>query len=247
MMSEKWSGDGTFYLPARQVEPYRLWFEFIKAAHRDSEINVDYDFYSDWGNFWEQSFSEWWSGANWRTLFAVDSTVRVLDGNDSIVNDDQAIVVRLPLSKDPRETMKDVQQLLDQHQAGTKLETIAQGKFRLSEGYEKAFLKYLENASFLQRLYCIWLDNADLDKKDRVKSSAVEFYTWAKQRDDMIRERNYKLARPMFPFAVRTFAEEILAGSNTTNSDEQRQFMRYLKKARNLANNAAVGVFPGKY
>jgi hypothetical protein len=97
------------------------------------------------------------------------------------------------------------------------------------------------------RLYRIWLDNADMDKRGRVKKTAVDFYAWAKQRDDMIRSKNYKFTRPMFPFAVRTFAEAILAGEDTTNSDDQRQFMRYLKKARNLANNAAKGEFPGKY
>ena len=126
-MSEKWSGDGQFYLPARQVEPYRLWFEFLKQAHRDPAISVDYEFYTDWGNFWEQSFSDWWAGATWRTLFAVDTAVRVLGEDESIKNDDTAIVVRLPLGKDPRETLQDVQQLLEQHGAGTKLETVAQG------------------------------------------------------------------------------------------------------------------------
>ena len=86
-----------------------------------------------------------------------------------------------------------------------------------------------------------------MDKRGRVKKTAVDFYAWAKQRDDMIRAKNYRLARPMFPFAVRTYAEAILAGDDITDSNEQRQFMRYLKKARNLANNAAQGEFPGKY
>ena len=246
-MAEKWSGDGRFYLPARQIEPYRLWFEFLKLAHTDPDIVVDYDFYADWGSFWDKSFNEWWAGATWRTLFAVDASVRVLDESESIKNDGQAIVVRLPLSKDLRETLRDVQQLLEQHEAGTKLKTVAQGKFRLSEGYEKGFLKYADRANFMLRLYRIWLDNADHDKRGRVKQTAVQFYEWAKHRDDMIRAKNYKLTRPMFPFAVKIYAEAILAGEDITNSDEQRQFMRYLKKARNLANNAAKGVFPGKY
>ena len=86
-----------------------------------------------------------------------------------------------------------------------------------------------------------------MDKRGRVKKTAVDFYAWAKQRDDMIRAKNYRLARPMFPFAVKTYAEAILAGDDITGSNEQRQFMRYLKKARNLANNAARGEFPGKY
>lgn len=204
-MSEKWSGDGRFCLPARQVEPYRLWFEFLKQAHRDPDISVDYKFYADWGNFWDKSFSEWWAGATWRTLFAVDTAVRVLDESESVKNDGQAIVVRLPLTRDVRETLKDVQQLLEQHEASTKLETVAQGKFRLSEGYEKGFLKYVDRANFMLRLYRIWLDNSALDKRGRVKATAVEFYEWAKQRDDMIRAKNYKLTRPMFPFSVKLY------------------------------------------
>ena len=246
-MSEKWSGDGRYYLAARSVEAYRLWFEFLKQAHRDKNIEVDYEFYADWGDFWEQSFGDWWAGETWRTLFAVDTAVRVLDESESIKNDDTAIVVRLPLSKDVKETLRDVQQLLEQHGAGTRLDKVAQGKFKLSESYEKAFLKYMDRANFMLRLYRIWLDNAEYDKRGRVKQTAVQFYEWAKQRDDMIRTKNYKLTRPMFPFAVKLYAEAILAGESTTNSDEQRQFMRYLKKARNLANNAARGEFPGKY
>ena len=246
-MIDKWSGDGRYFLAARQVEPYRLWFEFLKQAHRDPDISVDYEFYADWGNFWDKSFSEWWAGATWQTLFAVDTAVRVLDESECIQNDETAIVVRLSLSKDIKETLKDIEQLLEQHGAGTKLETVAQGKFKLSEGYEKAFLKYMDRANFMLRLYHIWLDNAELNKRGRVKTTAVQFYQWAKQRDDLIRQRSYKLTRPMFPFSVRTFAEAILAGEDITNSDDQRQFMRYLKKARNLANNAARGEFPGKY
>jgi len=70
---------------------------------------------------------------------------------------------------------------------------------------------------------------------------------WAKARDDLIRQRGYKYSRPMFPFSVRTYAEELMAGENTIHSNDRRQFMRYLAKARSLASNAASGVFPGKY
>jgi len=75
--------------------------------------------------------------------------------------------VHLPLGKDLKETLRDVQQLLEQHGAGTKLDTVAQGKFKLSEGYEKAFLKYMDRANLMLRLYRIWLDNAEYDRLAR--------------------------------------------------------------------------------
>lgn len=246
-MAQKWSGDGTYYLPARQVEPYRLWFEFVKLAHIDPDISVDYDFYAEWGPFWDMSFNEWWSGETWRKLFAIDAGVRVLDVDEIIPNDEHAMLIRLPLGKDPKETLKDVQQLLEQHHAGTNLSTGISGKFALSEGYEKAFLKYLDRANLMLRLYRIWLENAEYDRKNQIKKTAYDFYEWAKARDTMIVARKYKYSRPMFPFALREYVDALDGGYNMTNSDEQRQFKRYLNKARNLARNAGSGVFPGRY
>lgn len=246
-MAQKWSGDGIYYLPARQVEPYRLWFEFLKLAHIDPDISVDYDFYAEWGSFWDMSFDEWWSGETWRKLFAIDAGVRVLDDDETIPNDEHALHIRLPLGKDPKETLKDVQQLLEQHHAGTHLSAGVSGKFALSEGYERAFLKYLGNANLMLRLYRIWLENAEYDRKAQIKKTAYDFYEWAKARDTMIVERKYKYTRPMFPFALREYVDALEDGSNMANSGEQRQFKRYLNKARKLAQNAGSGVFPGRY
>ena len=33
-MAKSWAGYGTYVLPARKVEPYRLWFEFLKLAYQ---------------------------------------------------------------------------------------------------------------------------------------------------------------------------------------------------------------------
>lgn len=122
-----------------------------------------------------------------------------------------------------------------------------QGRFGLSAGYEKGFLKYLDWANFMLRLYGLWLKNVDLDKKGRIARTAVEFYDWAKRRDDLMRQRGYKYSRPLFPYAVRAFAEGVNGGDSITGSDERRAFMRYLAKAKMLAANAGAGTFPGKW
>ena len=246
-MAVNWSGDGTYYLPARQVEPYRLWFEFLKQAHRDPDIDVNYDHYRDWGDFHNKDFGEWWSGATWRTLFAIDAGVRLIDENESFVNDGNSITVRLPLGKDPKETLKDVKQLLEQHEAGIGLSSVVQGKYALSQGYEKAFLKHLKNVNLMLRLYRIWLDNIQYAKNDRIIRTATEFSNWAQGRKEMIESKGYKYPIPLLPFAVEAYVMEHQKGYQTFDSNERRQFMRYLRKARNLAENAATGVFPGKY
>ena len=245
-MDERWSGDGTYYLPARQVEPYRLWFEFLKQAHRDADIEIDHSHYAEWGDFVDKEFGDWWGGPTWRRLFAVDAGVRVLEQGEHVESDAVALTVRLPLNKDPKETLRDVEQLLEQHKASIKLSDVAQGKFALSAGYEKAFLKYLPKVRVMLRCYTYWLDLKDLKGKRRTSETAVAFYTWAKSRQETITTRRYKHEKPDIPIAVGTFAKAVIAGKNPTMSD-RRDFMRYLQKARNLSRNAAQGVFPGKY
>lgn len=243
---KKWSGDGRFYLPARQIEPYRIWFEFLKLADTDPNLCIDDDLYADWGDFRGQSFNDWWSSETWRKLFAVDAGVRVLEETETVTNDQTAIVVRLPLAKDPKETLKDVAELLEQHHADRRLNRVPQGKFALTDGYERGFLKYLPQAQLMLHLYCIWLSHQDLDGKGRVGQTAVDFITWARARDDLIKTRGYEYRRPLIPFAVRQFADDIMAGYNL-NTNDRRAFMRYLQKAKRLAANAAMGSFPGKW
>ena len=245
-MKKKWSGDGTYYLPARQIEPYRLWFEFLKLAHQDPEIEIDYKHYAEWDDFYNQPFNEWWSGERWRNLFAVDAGVRVLEDFQNARIDGDAIYVRLPLYADPKETVRDVAQLLEQHGATTRLDLVGQGKFALSQEYEKAFLKYLDRANLNLRLYRLWLKYGEYDKVRRVKRAAADFYKWAKQRDDLIKSKNYKYNRPLIPFAVSMYAQDVI-NKEVPSDNDRRAFMRYLQKGKNLAKNAAAGVFPGKY
>jgi hypothetical protein len=243
---KQWSGDGTYYLPARQVEPYRLWFEFLKLAHTDPDVSVNYDHYADWGDFYDQSFTGWWSGPTWRTLFAVDAGVRVLGDDELVFNDQTRLTVRLPLTKDPKEVLRDVAELLEQHGATDLLHAIPQGKFGLTAGYEKGFLKYLPQARLMLRLYRIWLSHRDIEGKGRVGQTAVDFVNWAKPRDEMIKIRKYKLERPLIPYAVSEFASDVIKGEYP-DDNHRRAFLRYLKKAKTLAENAASGSFPGKW
>jgi hypothetical protein len=243
---KKWSGDGRYYLPARQIEPYRLWFEFLKLAANDPDLTVNREFYAPWGDFQSQSFDDWWTGATWRSLFAVDAGVRVLDETEFVANDDTAIIVRLPLAKDPKETLKDVAELLEQHHADHRLSRVPQGKFALTEGYEKGFLKYLPQARLKLRLYRIWLSHRSLGRSGRVSQTATDFIAWARTRDNLIKSKGYKYERPLIPFAIGQFVDDLAAGDKSC-FDNRRVFMRYLQKARSLASNAASGLFPGKW
>ena len=71
MNRRKFKGDDEYRLPAHQIEPYRLWFEFLKLAKRDPSIKIKSSIYRSWGNIEEADFRIWWED-NWRKLFAVD-------------------------------------------------------------------------------------------------------------------------------------------------------------------------------
>lgn len=241
-----WNGDGRYFLPARQVEPYRLWFEFLKLAEIDPDIHVNSSHYADWGDYQSQSFSEWWSGATWRRLFAVDATVRVLDEGELIASDDTALVVRLPLGRNLKETLRDVSELLEEHGADQRLSHSPKGKYSLTEGYEKGFLKYLPQARMMLRLYRIWLSHQELEGKGRIGKTAVDFITWARSRDFMIKSKGYRYERPLIPYSIGQFADDVAAGQHP-DDNHRRAFLRYLKKAQSLAGNSATGLFPGKW
>ena len=194
------------------------------------------------------TFNDWWSGERWRKLFAVDAGVRVIEESDDFTNDSTAIFVRLPLSKDPRETIKDVMELLEQHGASARMKDTPAGKYALTEGYEKGFIKYLPQARVMLRLYRIWLSHAELQQKGRLGQTAVDFIDWSRKRDQLIVKNNYKYERPYPANAIGVFADHYRKHQRVpADNSDMKAFQRFLKKARTLASNAATGSFPGKW
>lgn len=139
-MTEAWSGDGRYLLPARKVEPYRLWFEFLKAACQDLDIAVDPRLYADWGDVEDLSFDDWWRSGIWRVLFAIDTAVSIVEPGSALDPTDGTLIVRLPLGRDPKETLRDVRDLLEEHGASGLVGSSNRGRFRLSDGVEHGFL-----------------------------------------------------------------------------------------------------------
>jgi hypothetical protein len=47
---KKWKGDDAHQLPVQQVEPCRLWFEFLKLALQDETLTVNTKRDEAWGD-----------------------------------------------------------------------------------------------------------------------------------------------------------------------------------------------------
>jgi hypothetical protein len=269
-MAEAWSGDGRYVLPAKRVEPYRLWFEFLKAAFRDPDIDVNKRLYKEWGDVEDQTFDEWWGGATWRNLFAVDlgNGVEVLEKGLGAPQSDHLLTVTLPLNRDPKQTLSDVQALLEDYQAQQPTsDKRLKGKFALTEGSVQGFEKRMNAARCMLRLYGYWLDHSALSKKHQVEEAALAYWKWSEDWSNQIRTKKWNRPLPYFQQAFKTYGEYILAaragekelggqiahgdfnkhGEGTNAEDSRRMVVRYIRKARNLATNVGRGEFPGKY
>ena len=245
-MAKKYLGTNNYHLPARQIEPYRLWFEFLCLAHQDPEVEVDYKYYSEWDDFYNCSFNDWWTEARWTHLFGSDIGLRILKSGSIVAEEEIGISIRLPLNKDPKKILEEISLLLVEREAGVSFQNSEPNKFSLSEGYELAFLKYLPKVRVMLKIYGLWLRHMHLNKRGRIRQTAVDYYDWASKRNDWITSNNYKLTKPDIPFAIGNYAKTVKFGA-VASEDDRRAFMRYLQKGRRLAKNAAGGVFPGRY
>ena len=270
MAKQAWHGDGRYELPAKKVEPYRLWFEFLKCALRDPEIMVNNRLYMEWGDVEGLSFNEWWASGIWRQLFAVDlrGGVEVLGGGQCAPSDGRLLTVTLPLDQDRKRTLADVEALLEDYQAQKQdIAGRSKGRFALTESSVMGFEKRMNAARCMLRLYGYWLDHSHLSKKLQTEEAALAYWRWSEDWANQIRSRKWNRPLPYFQQAFQTYGEYIEAvragevkasgqiahgqfnrhGEGVHAQDARRMVVRYIRKARNLAANVGRGEFPGTY
>lgn len=264
MAVKKWKGDEVHLLPAQQVEPYRLWFEFLQLASKDETLTVNKKRYEPWGDYADLKFKAWWS-THWRNLFAVDLGVREVDHPKAIEKrSDRELIVRIPLYQDPKRSLAQVRELLKQRGASERLRDMAEGQFRLQVGDEDGalihpstrFLRNLPKVRLLLNVYRFWLSHAEADERRRLEKTAVSYFRWADGWNRQVREKKWNRPLIEIPFALTTYVKHLeKRGARKRTSlyetddvsDHRRQIARYIRKARRLAENVAQGRFPGKY
>ena len=280
-MAKAWSGDGTYVLPARKVEPYRLWFEFLKLAYQDSDIKVDKRIYKSWGDIENLTFDKWWSD-HWRDLFAVETGIRVMERDESLGKSNNAVAIRIPLGLDANTAIQELKELLHEHGIGNREAPRVKGKFALTEGSKQGFEKRMNTIRCMLRLYGYWLKYEKADRRKRIEKAALDYYDWAYNWNQQIVTKGWKRPRPYLQACFGVYAEYInkrdagdltylgknhghaynlrdhadtakatgqrsVGGIGLDAEDARRHIVRYIKKARTLAENVASGKFPGKY
>ena len=262
MALKKFKGDDEYQLPAHQIEPYRLWFEFLKLAKRDSSLKIKASIYRSWGNIEEVDFRIWWE-QNWRKLFAVDIGVSLFNPEaDSARQKDRELIVRIPLYQDPKRSLSQISELLKANGASERLKDMAEGQFRLQVGNEghpsTRFLRNLPKVRLLLNIYRFWLSHEGIGEKERLERTAISYFEWADGWNKKVREKKWNRSLIDVPYALSVYVQYLKSRGDRKKvklyesqlgdvSDHRRQVARYIRKARQIAGNVAEGRFPGEY
>ena len=146
------------------------------------------------------------------------------------------------------------------------------GKFALSEGSKQGFEKRMVTARLMLRLYGYWIEHEKLNRKKRVNKTISDYHDWVMGWEDKISDkpRGYRGGwRPYMTDAIELYVDwlrsdktetqasfglgdfdtETLSGDIEGSNAEmaRRVCVRYIRKARRIAENVAKGEFPGKY
>ena len=263
-MSKKWKGDKAHLLPALQVEPYRLWFEFLRLASSDTTLTINKPIYRSWGDYGSLDFNTWWEN-HWQTLFATG--IGVFEITDAVPATSTArFNISVPLNQDQATTISQIRKLLIERGAGQKLKSIRQGQFELSVGIVNGkkvdpstrFLRNLPKVRLLMHLYRFWLQFPDHGERQRLEETAKAYFEWAGDWNRKITERRWNRPKIDVPTALSEYVKflerrggrrrvSLMDENETDIPNHRRQIARYIRKARRIAANVAAGEFPGSY
>jgi hypothetical protein len=262
MAAKAFAGDLTHALPYGMVEPYRLWFEFLKLALGDPAIRVNHRIYKDWGNVLSAKFSDWWHD-HWRPLFAVPNETRRVESAGEFADalkDQNSVVLRISLASTKKRRMEFIAQAIEQtlRDRSDLPSRVSEPRFKIT-GVQR--LK-LDKLRIMLRIYQFWLQSdGDLERAARC------YHRWATGWNDRIRKGRWKrraIDMPPYLVAYIGLLDRFAAGGgsrgatgrrsrsasagNLENYDSMRNgTRRYLRRAIKIAQNVGRGVFPGKF
>lgn len=213
------------------------WFNFLKLAHQSTDpvvienLKQSKSFYEAWGNYQEQSFTNWWT--EHRHLFRKISGLRRMTAQDEV--DDTALYLVIPFTYAPTTVAKIVQRIYDAEQ--TKRET---EKKKVKKVYGGSFGLSTDEFQVSQFTYYhryakdVFLPLMGTGKKVKTKdfvTRAQESFTKQKQ------VTSHAKAKRNVPFKNSS-------DDYANLSKRARDFNRIVG---NLLRNVSAGVFPGDY
>jgi hypothetical protein len=267
-MPRRFWGDGHYVLPTPDIEPYRLWFEWLKLAINDRiydgdserEIRFTDRHYDAWGDVRNTPFKDWWA-ENWRSLFGMTTGVLEIPAGQVAPKAERFITLLIPLSGMRHKIGFQIDEILAKHPEFIATDDRPQAQFELSAGYDHGFTKRLSESRRYLKLYELWLEQRTYDERERVDLAVRAFVAWHKTDPDQARrsvgglteaykvydqfltdqDDGLEVTRASYALVYRR------DGTEMTAEKGRKAIGRDLAKARKIAQNLAAGQFPGEY
>lgn len=183
MVRKAFSGDLVDELPRGKMEPYRLWFEYLKFALKTQPGRVNRKFYESWGNVETEDFDEWFK-KNWKKLFAVPASVTLItsieDANHAF-NEEDVLLIKITNKAPIRRQIADFTKALAS-QKRKKVSSEKSPRYQISSKRSMSLDLLRAMLKFLQLLQV----NNDIE----VASKA--YFKWAKDWNEKIKQKKWK-------------------------------------------------------
>lgn len=220
-----------------QQQRYRLWFEFLKLAKKEPNLQSNLarsaDFYAPWGDVENQSFDPWWR--QHKNLFGQTVVTEV----DRVVRADNVLYVAIPLNQPSSRSISDVKVLIEEKQrkqlfaqgiepSSAKSLSTAFGRYDFTPGVEIRGRTLYE----VQLIYGLYQSLG----KPAVNSVFA---------DRVVRFFKERPRSKWSPYILSLAPQKEFRGNLRYDQGQLRQLRRYLKRGYAVCEAVSKGEFPG--
>ena len=216
---------------------YRLWFEFLKLAHREPDLQLNLaesaEFYGPWGYVRDQLFDPWWKVH--KHLFGQTYVKEV----DRVSLADNVLYVAIPLNQPASRSLNDIKELIEGRQRARLLAqgidpstakslSAAFGQYSFTQGIEIRGKVLYE----IQLMYGIWQDMG----KPAVNSEFIS---------EVVNRLRSRPRSKWTPYLLQIDPMPDKKGNLRYDEGQIRQVRRYLKKGYAVCEAVSKSDFPG--
>lgn len=217
---------------------YRLWFEFLKMAHKEPNLQENLaasaEFYGPWGDVRDQLFDSWWK--EHKHLFGQTYVKEV----ERVSVADNVLYVAIPLNQPASRSLNDIKELIEGRQLArlmeqgidpTKIKSLsaAFGQYSFTQGVEIRGRVLYE----IQLMYGIWQQL----RKPAVNSDYLH---------EVVKRLRSRPKSKWTPYLLQIDPMPDKKGNLRYDEGQIRQVRRYLKKGYAVCEIVSKGEFPGK-
>jgi len=252
MARKAFSGDHVKELPKGKMEPYRLWFEFLKLAMEIQPEKVNKKVYEPWGDVTKEKFNDWFP-KNWQKLFALPASLTVIESVNEAkgyFEDEKSVIIRIDKTGPVKRQIEDFKKILKLHR-DTKPRSLP-----LRPAYEITSKRSMNNAHLRAMLRILAFNHKH---KGKIDEATKAYYGWASNWNKQIEDKKWRREKIFIPAVLKVFEREIKSYEKLIEESSlrvkkgdayynaRRDTNRFYRKAQKILDNVSRGVFPGAF